>query len=133
MPNEPMGLLLADDLLWTSRISGTAQALGVSCLTARTADRLVELARQHQPACVILDLGMSGVKAAELVEAIRAAVPVAPRFVAYGSHVDTATLHAARAAGCDPVLPRSKMADGLPQLLSEWFGTTASARRSASD
>jgi hypothetical protein len=40
---------------------------------------------------------------------------------AYGSHVDVATLHAARDAGCDPGLPRSAMAQELPNLLREWL------------
>jgi hypothetical protein len=45
-----------------------------------------------------------------------------PRVVAYGSHVDTATLKAARASGCDPVLPRSKFVEDLPRELPRWFG-----------
>jgi hypothetical protein len=44
-----------------------------------------------------------------------------PRVVAYGSHVDTATLRAAREAGCDPVLPRSKFVEELPSALPHWF------------
>jgi hypothetical protein len=41
--------------------------------------------------------------------------------VAYGSHVDTESLRAARAAGCDRVLPRSKFIEELPSALPDWF------------
>ena len=44
-----------------------------------------------------------------------------PRVVAYGSHVDTASLQAARTAGCDPVLPRSKFVKELELGLKEWL------------
>jgi hypothetical protein len=45
-----------------------------------------------------------------------------PRVVAYGSHVDAAGLRAARAAGCDIVLPRSQFVEELPGKLKEWAG-----------
>ena len=40
---------------------------------------------------------------------------------AYGSHVDTAGLKAARVAGCDLVLPRSAFAEQLPSRLPAWL------------
>jgi hypothetical protein len=46
------------------------------------------------------------------------AVPAGVRTIAYGSHVDTAVLDAARAAGCDEVLPRSAFFSHLPTLLA---------------
>jgi hypothetical protein len=44
-----------------------------------------------------------------------------PRVVAYGSHVDAQGLAAARAAGCDLVLPRSKFVEELPTALALWL------------
>jgi hypothetical protein len=41
------------------------------------------------------------------------AIPI----VAFGSHVDTATLKAARQAGCDHAWPRSRFTAELPQLI----------------
>ena len=52
---------------------------------------------------VIVDLARSG----ELVRAVRAAVPAA-RIVGFGPHVDNEGANAARAAGADVVLPRSR-------------------------
>jgi len=42
-------------------------------------------------------------------------------FVAFGSHVDTEALAAARAAGCDPVMPRSKFSMELHELIRRYF------------
>jgi DNA-binding NarL/FixJ family response regulator len=121
------GLLLADDFLWTSRITATSQALGATIKIASTAHRLVEIARSECPRFVILDLGIPEARSAELVRRLLEACSPSPRIVAYGSHVDVATLKAARAAGCDPVLTRSQMAEGLEELLRDWAGITTSA------
>src|SRR5438105_1411352 len=113
------GLLLSDDLIFTSRITGVARDLGFNVLPARSADALLGLARQHAPRCVILDLANPGLDLVELIGQLRGSIP---RLVAYGSHVDTESLRAARAAGCDPVLPRSKFVEELPVALPQWFG-----------
>ena len=57
----------------------------------------------------------------DLLRQLGEVCPSPPRVVAYGSHVDTATLRAARAAGCDPVLPRSKFVEDLAQELPAWL------------
>jgi DNA-binding NarL/FixJ family response regulator len=119
-PDAPVGLLLSDDLLFTSRITGTARALGFAVKPARTAAALESLARVHAPRCVILDLSNPGLVIEDLVRALHAASP-AFYLVAYGSHVDAATLHKARAAGCDLVMPRSQFIENLPRLLPAWF------------
>jgi CheY-like chemotaxis protein len=114
------GLLLSDDLIFTSRIDATAHQLGLSLTTAKSQAALEQLAAQQSPRCVILDLANPGLNVAALLGKLRAA-EAPPFVVAYGAHVDTATLRAAREAGCDVVLPRSKFAEELPQRLPEWF------------
>ena len=42
--------------------------------------------------------------------------------IAFGSHVDTARLQAAQTAGCSEVMPRSRLAATLPQLLGKHLG-----------
>ena len=121
-PAPFQGLLLSDDLIFTSRITGTARDLGLAVRPARSAEALVELARQHPPRCVLVDLGHPGLDLGDLLRRLGEACPALPRVVAYGSHVDTATLRAARAAGCDPVLPRSKFVEELPRALPDWLG-----------
>ena len=117
----PEGLLLADDLIFTSRITGTARGLGLTVRAARSADALIELARQAPPRAVLIDLSNPGLALPELLRRLAEVCPAAPRVVAYGSHVDTATLRAAREAGCDPVLPRSKFVEELPRALPQWL------------
>jgi CheY-like chemotaxis protein len=117
----PTGLLLSDDLIFTSRVTGTARAAGLTVRAARSAEALESLAREQAPTCVLLDLGNPGLELSELLGWLRAVCPRMPRVVAYGSHVDAAGLRAARAAGCDVVLPRSAFVEQLPQQLPAWL------------
>jgi CheY-like chemotaxis protein len=124
MPDEPAaaaGLLLSDDLLFTSRVTATARAHGLAIRVVRSGSALLETARQQRPRCVLLDLGQAGPVVAELVRGLRSGPGPTMLVVAYGSHVDTATLRAAREAGCDVVLPRSKFVDELPRALPDWL------------
>jgi CheY-like chemotaxis protein len=115
----PTGLLLSDDLLFSSRVTGTARGLGLAVHAARSAGALLDLARRQPPRCVLVDLANPGLDLPGLLR--RLGELGAPRVVAYGSHVDAATLRAAREAGCDPVLPRSKFVEELPGELPRWL------------
>ena len=118
--NGAVGLLLSDDLMFTSRIIATARQLGLEIRTAGAQAGLEKLAEQQAPRCVILDLSNRGLDVGALIRRLREACPQPPFVVGYGSHVDTATLRAAREAGCDLVLPRSKFVDELPKALPDW-------------
>jgi DNA-binding NarL/FixJ family response regulator len=113
-------LLLSDDLMFTSRVTGTARSLGIAAKTARSVPALEALAREMPPRCVILDLGHAGLSVSELLEHLRQICDPMPRVVGYGSHVDAPGLRAAREAGCDVVLPRSAFAEELPRELPNW-------------
>lgn len=115
------GLLLSDDLIFTSRIVGTARELGLTVRAARSAGELEALARQEAPSCVIVDLANPGLVLTDLLRRLGEVCTPRPRVVAYGAHVDVAALKAAREAGCDPVLPRSKFVEDLPRLLPAWL------------
>ncbi len=114
------GLLLSDDLLFRSRITGVAEALGLSVATARTTDELLRAAEEHPPSGVLLDLHIPGLDIADVVARLKRLTPP-PRVIAYGSHVEAATLRQAREAGCDRVLPRSQFVDELPNALAQWL------------
>jgi len=116
----PTAILLSDDLIFTSRIAGSGRDLGLTIRSARTADAVLNLAKQQPPTCVIVDLSNPGLRIADLTAGL-GALDSRPRIVAYGSHVDTATLRAARDAGCDVVLPRSKFVEELPTALPAWL------------
>ncbi len=70
---------------------------------------------------MVVDLDNPGLDVAALLGRLQAG-PAPPFVVAYGSHVDAAGLRAAREAGCDLVLPRSKFVEELPTALPRWFG-----------
>jgi CheY-like chemotaxis protein len=116
----PAGLLLSDDLIFISRVVGIARGLGLTLRAARSADELVALARPTPPRCVIVDLDNPGLDLAALTAALAGLTP-RPRVVAYGPHVNADLLRAARAAGCDPVLPRSKFVECLEAELPGWL------------
>ena len=117
------GLLLSDDLLFISRIAGTARALGLELKAARGTAELIALAGVQTPACALIDLQNPGLDIGALVRLIKDAGN--SYIVGYGSHVDAATLKAAREAGCDLVLPRSKFVEELAAALPKWFRQSA--------
>jgi CheY-like chemotaxis protein len=122
----PNAILLSDDLMFASRIAGTARDLGLSLNSARSPTALLEAARRQPPTCVIVDLANNGLDLPVLMTELKK-LPNPPRVVAYGSHVDAASLQAARAAGCAAVLPRSKFVEELPTSLPLWFAPTGAA------
>lgn len=122
MTDTPAGLLLCDDLIFISRVAGTAQALGLTVRSAKTAGELLRLAEQSPPRCVIVDLHNPSLDAEALASALVAHAP-RPTLVGYGSHVDTETLNKARAAGYDIVWPRSKFVQELATEMPAWFNS----------
>jgi CheY-like chemotaxis protein len=112
------GLVLTDDLLYSSRLTATARAAGATVVPVR--DPAALAGRAAGVAAVFLDLHTPGLDVAACVADLRKLTP-APRIIAYGSHVATETLRAARDAGCDEVLPRSAFADRLESDLPRWL------------
>ena len=115
------GLLLSRDLIFTSKITGTARALGHLVMVAGNRALACEMLRQWQPPVVFVDLSAGELTASEAILAYRLIAPDTP-FVAFGSHVDTAALAAAAASGCDPVLPRSRFTTELPVIIVNYLG-----------
>jgi DNA-binding NarL/FixJ family response regulator len=122
-----VGLLLCDDLIFTSRIVGTARALGLVLHSRKDVASLLSLANAEQPSCVIVDLQAPGLDLPALLTRLKEVCQGMPRVVGYGSHVEAATLRAARQAGCDPVLPRSAFVESLAEDLPIWLGDQGSS------
>ena len=118
------------DLLFSTKITSTGQALGVPVGVARSVDALAaklgEVA-EGDSSLVIVDLNASG----DPLEAIRRmkSLPAPPRVIAYVSHVQADLAAAARTAGADEVMPRSAFSMNLPAILK---GATASSSESTS-
>jgi CheY-like chemotaxis protein len=117
--------MLCDDLIFFSRVSGAARAVGLSVRMVRTGADLLAAARSSPPAGVILDVHNPGLDLPALLAALKETCPVMPRVTAYGSHVEAAVLRAARHAGCDRVLPRSQFVEELAGKIAEWLAKPA--------
>jgi DNA-binding NarL/FixJ family response regulator len=108
----PRIVALVPDLMDRSRVTA---ALGEDVELVATAGHLRDrLAAGPGPDIVLLDLGRRGIL--DALPAIRAAT--AARIIGFGAHVERDLLTAARAAGCDQVLPRSAFFARLPDLIA---------------
>lgn len=107
------------DLLFSTKITSTGQALGVPVTVARGVDTLIEklnaASGDDSGGLVIIDLNVTG----DPVDAIRRlkALPSPPRVIAFLSHVQVELATAARNAGADEVMPRSAFSMSLPAIL----------------
>src|SRR4051794_34575493 len=102
------GILLSRDLIFTSKVTGTAHALGHRVLVAGSVAQATTMIEQQKPLVVFVDLSAGDLVQSASLRAFQTLAGPGIPFVAFGSHVDTDSLAAARAAGCDPVLPRSR-------------------------
>ncbi len=119
---EPAGLLLSRDLIFTSKVTGTARMLGFQVLTAGNAALALAMIEQWHPKAVFVDLAAGELVKTEALVAYRTAAGAGTTFIAFGSHVDTDGLAAASDAGCDLVMPRSKFSAELPDLVKRHLG-----------
>ncbi|MCU0689481.1 MAG: hypothetical protein MUE97_07060 [Phycisphaerales bacterium] len=110
-----MTLYLASDLLWASKIKGTADALGLACRPARDEGMLRARLGDCAVKAFIVDLE-AGPVAIELIGVMRREAP-GVRVIAFGPHVATEMLAAAQQAGAERVMTRGAFAEALPNLL----------------
>ena len=109
-----MILALVDDLFFSSKISETARQLNRPLrLVKDRAQTLIEL--EACPEKLIVDLNAK-CNPTEVIREVRQLRPALP-IVAFGSHVQTELLQAARDAGCEQVVARSYFSSHLPEIL----------------
>ncbi len=112
-------LAAVEDLLFKSKISETADQLGVEAGFPRTPNRLLDALRESPPDLLILDLNSMRFEPLELLRAVKSdeatnGVPT----VGFLSHVQKDLAVAAKASGCDKVVARSAFTRDLPHILS---------------
>ncbi len=122
IPDGPAGLLLSRDLIFTSKITGTASSLGHLVVVAGNVALVRAILERWTPKVVFVDLASGDLVDSTALLQYREVAPPGTPFVAFGSHVDTEALANARAAGCDPVMPRSRFTVELPALIRRYFG-----------
>ncbi|MEO8677683.1 MAG: response regulator [Vicinamibacterales bacterium] len=115
-----MVVIGVDDLMFSSRISTAARALGVEIKFARSPEAIVEAVKATSARLVILDLNSLRVQPLAAVSALRAEPSLADvRTVGFVSHVQADLIAQAREAGVDQVLARSAFVTQLPELLQQ--------------
>jgi CheY-like chemotaxis protein len=108
-----------DDLLFSIKIKDAAKHLGVDLYFERSGARIVETVRDKQPSLVIFDLNSARLAPMDAIRSLKADPALASvRTLGYVSHVDSATIAAARDAGVDDVLARSAFAMRLGEILT---------------
>ena len=103
-------LVLVRDLMFASKISSTAQALGVTVKMLRDPAKLAGEAGDR----VLVDLNQDGA----LEAAAEWKTTSGGRVIGFVSHVDRETIDRARAAGIEEVLPRSQFVQRIEEFIS---------------
>ena len=113
----PHCIAIVSDLIFSSRITGTASQVGATCKVVKDLASLQDALEAGEADTVLMDLSCDGLAPQEAIRTIKSNCP-GVRVVAFCSHVQTELMAQAKSAGADLVLPRSAFAQQLPQLLS---------------
>ncbi|HET7027373.1 MAG TPA: hypothetical protein VFI28_06755 [Candidatus Limnocylindrales bacterium] len=115
-------VILADDLIWQTRLAGTVAAIGATADRARS---LLDLDATLAAAdALVVDLtsrGYDGVDAIERAARLRPGLAI----LAVGQHDDVALRKRALAAGADRVLAYRKLFEDGPATFARWLGDRA--------
>jgi CheY-like chemotaxis protein len=112
-------LAAVEDLLFRSKISETADALGVEAAFPRSPKKLIEALRASPPDLLILDLNSARFEPLELLRTVKSDSALQNvTTVGFLSHVQGDLALAARESGCDRVMARSAFVENLPRVLS---------------
>ena len=114
-----MILVVADDLLFRSKISTAAKAAGVVVRAATTPDAAIECAREDRPTLVLLDLDGGKPEPFEVLRRF-ADDPALKQLKTLGfvSHVHADLVQRARALGIGTVMARGAFANALAEILA---------------
>ena len=127
-PDPPIGqtrvLVLADDLIWSTRLLGQVRAAGFEALPARSAETFAAGLAAVDGA--IVDLTSRAYDGLAAIAAARdAGVPV----LAVGQHDDHVLRRDALAVGADRVLAYRKLFDDGPASIARWLAAAAGRPR----
>jgi DNA-binding response OmpR family regulator len=109
---------LIADLMFATRVEDVAKHLGYRAVVLTPDDDVQALLARESPRLVIVALDADNW--ANVVHvAKKFDVPV----LAYGSHKNVEQMVAAKNAGCDEVVARSRIAAELPNLMKKYLGS----------
>jgi DNA-binding response OmpR family regulator len=114
-------LVLADDLIWSTRLAGHVRSAGAIPEPVRTAAAFATALAGPDVAGAIVDLTSRAYDGLASIAAARdAAVPV----LAVGQHDDHLLRRDALAVGADRVLAYRKLFDDGPATIARWLAAT---------
>ena len=133
MTGAPVGLrvaVLADDLIWSSRLSGLLREIGDRPVTLRSLESLAEAladeTRSGEPiAAVIVDLTA---RAYDGIAAVALAAGAGRPVLAAVQHDDHALLRRARDAGARPVVAYRRLAEHGTSVVATWLADVRDAQ-----
>lgn len=118
---SPKVILLANDLMLGSTVSGAVSAAGMEYRSVGNQADAVSHATSSDRVLLLVDLGTAALDVASL--AANLPPSVLQSAVAYGPHVHTAKLEAAAAAGIGRVLSRGQFSASVGRLIQEFSQT----------
>jgi CheY-like chemotaxis protein len=114
-------LVVVEDLLFRSKISTAAKAVGVAVAAATSADAALTRAREVRPSLIILDLDSTRTQPLDVLDRLAADTDLAAiPTLGFVSHVHAHAIREARAHGIGEVLARSAFAANLPDILARF-------------
>ncbi len=109
-------IAIVSDMIFATRITGTAEKVGAKCKIVKDPGTLQDALESENPGTVLVDMNCDGISSEAAIRTVKSHCPNA-RVVAFFSHVQTELKEQARAAGADVIWPRSAFVQRLPQLL----------------
>ncbi len=111
-------LAAVDDLIFAAKIKATGQATGAELRFAKSLAAAIAQAEEDAPDCVLVDLHSEKCEPLALARAFKSSDRLKNVWlIGFFSHVQTALMREAQAAGYDDVLPRSAFTKRLPEIL----------------
>lgn len=114
--------ILADDLIWATRLGDALAAAGASPLRTRRQADLEALIARGDASRVVVDLTA---RAYDGVAAVEAAARAGARVIAVGQHDDVELRRRALAAGAEKVFAYRALFEAGPSKLRAWLDASA--------
>ena len=114
------------DLIFSTKIVGTARALGIDAQAVATVEALDQVLAGGGVRLVMVDMSLAGETAEESIRRAAAYHPL-PTVLAYYSHVQGELVKLAEAAGATLTMPRSKFSGELPAILKRFCSISSDA------
>jgi DNA-binding NarL/FixJ family response regulator len=111
-------VMLTNDLMFQSRVSGAVKAAGGSLVADRSVEKLVERCVDSESVqLAFVDLSLTSIELESAIPLLKSRFPKA-KVIAFGPHVDVQRLHDAEASGADEVMTRGQFDRDLNSIVS---------------